>query len=84
MHSWIALFLAAAPPSPDMHHALHALATPTERFAVDGAIFHLHASDGIGRSRLAAGAERTLGVAATARNYNTVLKLRAMVDDAPG
>jgi len=36
----------------------------------------LHAPDGIGRSKLAAGLERLLGVPMTSRNWNTVMKLR--------
>ncbi|MGV3484502.1 MAG: DUF1697 domain-containing protein, partial [Planctomycetaceae bacterium] len=39
---------------------------------------YLHAPDGIGRSKLAADAERKLGRWATARNYATVQKLSEM------
>ncbi|HVW02493.1 MAG TPA: hypothetical protein VHB77_19210 [Planctomycetaceae bacterium] len=40
--------------------------------------FYLHTPDGIGRSKLAANAERHLAVAATARNSRTVEKLLEM------
>jgi uncharacterized protein (DUF1697 family) len=38
-------------------------------------VFYLHAPAGIGRSKLARKAEALLGVAATARNLNTVNRL---------
>lgn len=47
----------------------------TESYVLKGKLFFLHAPDGIGRSKLAATAERHLGVAATARNYRTVAKI---------
>jgi uncharacterized protein (DUF1697 family) len=40
----------------------------------------LHAPDGFGRSKLAAGLERKLGVPTTARNYSTIQNLSAMLD----
>ncbi len=71
-------FLASAPASPDLD-AIATLATATERYQLIGKVFYLHAPDGIGRSKLAAGAERKLGVSATARNYSTVLALSEML-----
>jgi uncharacterized protein (DUF1697 family) len=41
------------------------------------------APDGIGRSKLAMGAERKLGVVATARNYSTVEQLASMLASPP-
>ena len=55
--------------------ALDQAKTPTESYVLKGGVFFLHAPDGIGRSKLAATAERHLGVAATARNYRTVEKI---------
>jgi len=50
--------------------------SPPDRFHVDGKEIYLHHPNGLGRSRLSADYfERTLGVRATARNWNTVLKL---------
>ncbi len=54
------------------------LKSPTERYQLTEHVFYLHAPDGIGRSKLATKVEKLLGVAATARNYRTVVKLVAM------
>ena len=59
---------------------LQSLATETERYALVGNVFYLHAPDGIGRSKLAAKVEACLGVAVTARNLNTVNKLADMLN----
>lgn len=71
-------FLDSVPPRPD-RAALKALATETERFALKGRVFYLHAPDGIGRSKLAAAAERKIGVPMTMRNWRTVGKLRELL-----
>ena len=73
-HIW---FLSAKP-SPDLE-ALQALKTPDEEFALTGTTFNLYAPSGIGRSKLAAKVEKLLGVAATARNLNSVAKLCDMI-----
>jgi uncharacterized protein (DUF1697 family) len=67
-------FLAATPPQPDLE-ALAALRTGREGFALKARVFYLHTPDGFPGSKLAARAERLLGVAATARNWRTVNKL---------
>jgi len=56
-----------------------ALKSPREDFRLIQQVFYLHAPDGIGRSKLAEKVEKNLGVPATARNWNTVSKLLAMV-----
>jgi uncharacterized protein (DUF1697 family) len=71
------LFLEAAPATPDLA-GLEAVRGPRERFALDGAVLYLHVPEGLGRSELALRAERLLGVAATARNWNTVLALAGL------
>jgi uncharacterized protein (DUF1697 family) len=43
-------------------------------------VFYLYTPEGFGRSKLAARAEKLLGVPATARNWNTVLKLAQLSD----
>lgn len=68
------LFLADRPKSPDLK-ALEALRAKSERFALKGKVFYVHAPDGFGTSKLAARAERLLGVEATARNWRTVTTL---------
>lgn len=70
-------FLAAVPPCPNLD-TLEKLRGPGERFALMGDVCYLHAPDGIGRSKLAAGMERLLGVPMTSRNWNTVMKLREL------
>jgi uncharacterized protein (DUF1697 family) len=58
--------------------AMQALKSGTERFALKGRVLYLHTPDGLGRSKLAAAAERLLGVEATARNWRTVQALIAL------
>jgi uncharacterized protein (DUF1697 family) len=55
-------------------------ATDSEKYLLTDSAFYLHAPDGIGRSKLGAGVERCLGVAATARNWRTVSKIGEMLD----
>lgn len=70
-------FLDGAPLHPDLK-SLEALKADSERFKLAGKVFYLHAPEGFGRSKLAARAEKLLGVAASARNWNTVCKLAEM------
>jgi uncharacterized protein (DUF1697 family) len=72
-------FLDSPPKLPDLK-GLDRLALSTERYALIGFVFYLYTPDGFGRSKLAAGAERKLGVSATARNFTTILKLSEMLD----
>jgi uncharacterized protein (DUF1697 family) len=72
-----AFFLAERPKKPDAK-ALDAVKAPSERFALDGSVFYLHTPEGFGISKLAARAERLLGVDATARNWRTVRTLVEM------
>lgn len=72
------LFLAEVPQHPDLK-SLEALKTDSESFSLIGKVFYLHAPEGFGRSRLAARAEKLLGVVASGRNWNTVCKLAEMV-----
>jgi uncharacterized protein (DUF1697 family) len=70
-------FLAEEPPEPDMEK-LEAIKRENERFVLTDKVFYLHAPDGIGRSKLAAGVEKALGVAVTARNWRSVIKIMEM------
>ena len=67
-------FLAEKPKSPNLK-ALNELKTRSESFSLIEKLFYLHEPDGVGRSKLAAKAEKLLGVSATARNWRTVSKL---------
>ena len=60
---------------------LEALKSETEKYLIKGKILYLYAPDGIGRSKLAAGVEKHLGVPATGRNLNTVNKLIEMLEN---
>jgi len=70
-------FLASVPENPDLD-VLESLRAKSERVAVKRDVAYLHAPDGIGRSKLAAGMERTLGVAGTGRNWRSVCKILEM------
>src|ERR671916_1164691 len=72
-------FLASMPKNPDLD-ALESIRSDRERFALKDKVFYLHAPDGIGRSKLAANTEKLLGVAITGRNWRTVRKVMAMVE----
>jgi uncharacterized protein (DUF1697 family) len=70
-------FLAEPPKRPDLK-SLEALKAESERFALKRKVLYLHTPDGFGASKLAARAERLLGVEATARNWRTVTALLEM------
>lgn len=57
------------------------LAADDESFELAERAFYLHAPSGIGRSKLAAGFEKCLGVSATSRNWRSVEKLQSLVTD---
>lgn len=67
-------FLNAVPTAPD-EDTLREIKSETESYVLKGKLFYLYAPDGIGRSKLAARAEKLLGVEATGRNWRTVSKL---------
>src|SRR5918998_2031718 len=71
-------FLATMPKNPDLG-ALESIKSDREQFALKDRVFYLHAPDGIGRSKLAANAEKLLGVAITSRNWRTVCKVMTML-----
>jgi uncharacterized protein (DUF1697 family) len=62
--------------------ALDAAKAATENYVLTDRVLYLHAPDGVGRSKLAATAEKKLGVTATARNYRTVEKLLALASES--
>lgn len=71
-------FALSAEPSRDAVDALSAKAGATERVVVRGKVLYFHAPEGFGRSKLPPIVDRTLKVASTARNWNTVLKLNEL------
>lgn len=72
-------FLASVPPEPDLA-GIDKIRAASERWQLKGDVFYLHAPDGIGRSKLASGMERLLGVPMTGRNWNTVRKLKELIE----
>ncbi len=76
-------FLARSPKNPDLA-ALNKLKSDSETYVIDGKVVYLHAPDGIGRSKLAARAEKLLGVDATGRNWRTVTKVLDMAKQIDG
>lgn len=72
-------FLDNEPEDPDLK-SLEAIKKDTERFMLKRKTFYLHAPEGVGRSKLASRAEKILGVAATARNWRTIEKIKEMGD----
>lgn len=67
-------FMADAPSAPGLQK-LQSLQAASEQFRLIGPVFYLHAPDGIGRSKLAAGAEKCMGQPMTLRNWRTVCKI---------
>jgi uncharacterized protein (DUF1697 family) len=59
---------------------LNELRADTEAWKLTEGVFYLYAPAGIGRSKLAAEVETALDVTATARSWNPVSKLAAMVE----
>lgn len=72
-------FLAEEPASPDLD-ALERLRKPSERFTLKGRVFYLHAPEGVGRSKLFARIEKSLGVQGTARNWRSVRNILALAE----
>jgi len=72
------LFFLAEPATAADLNAMNALKAASERFVLKGRVLYLHTPDGFGSSKLAARAERLLGVDATARNWRTVTTLVEM------
>jgi len=60
---------------------LENLTIDSERYKLVGQVFYLHTPEGFGRSKLAAKIESCLGVSATARNLNTINKLKTMIEN---
>lgn len=73
--STLHLYFLNSPATAPKMDAIEEAKAATERFEITDSVFYLHAPDGVARSRLAANAERHLGVVTTARNYRTVSKL---------
>ena len=62
--------------------ALRAFAKKNERIEIIGKVAYLHTPDGFGTSKLAEKFDKGIGVENTARNWNTVLKLLELAEEA--
>jgi uncharacterized protein (DUF1697 family) len=69
------LFFLAQPAKAAQLDAMNELKSKSEEFVLKNKVLYFYAPNGFGTSKLAAKAERLLGVAATARNWRTVGKL---------
>lgn len=76
-------FLTETPENVDMEKLLR-LKSESEKFKLVNRVFYLYAPEGVGRSKLAAGAEKVLGVVMTDRNWKTVCKIRDLVENFQG
>ena len=74
-------FLKRRPEAPDRKR-LGAVRADSERYVLSEEAFYLHAPDGIGRSRLVAVAERSIGVPMTMRNWRTADRLAGLLREA--
>ena len=69
-----AAFLAETP-KPENVERVRSYAVDGEKLEVIDGVAYLHTPHGFGKSRMAAGFDKGIGVTNTARNWNTVLKL---------
>ncbi len=61
---------------------LEKLAVGREQLKLVGKVLYLYLPDGFGRSKLAIRTDKVIGVIASARNWNTVVKLRDLAEGA--
>lgn len=71
-------YLMKQTPDDKAIEALRAKADGPDDFQIRGRVLYYHTPQGISNARLFPKIERTLGVVATARNWNSVLKLQAL------
>lgn len=74
-----AAVLADDPPKGALE-TLHAVAKDGEQIEIVGRVAYLHTPHGFGTSKLAERFDKGIGVANTARNWNTVVKLAEMAE----
>lgn len=73
-------FLSKEPENVDFEKLAN-MKTESEHYCLTPQVFYLYAPEGVGRSKLAAGAEKIIGVDMTDRNWNTVCKLKDLVEN---
>ena len=72
-------FLSQPAPATDLDR-LEALKGESEQFHLQHQVFYLHAPNGIARSKLAARAEKLIGVDMTVRNLRSIEKILSLAD----
>jgi len=72
----------AAVPDEEKIKTLRSFAAKDERIEVIGKVAYLHTPNGFGTSKLAEKFDKGIGVANTARNWNTVVKLAELAEAA--
>ncbi len=75
------LFFLSEPPLHADRDGLNAAKLKSERWKIVDNVFYLHAPDGFGKSKLAARAEKLLGVSATARNWRTITNVMGLANE---
>jgi uncharacterized protein (DUF1697 family) len=81
----VMLILSKYPPKPDAAQALQERAMNGERVLLAGNALWIYFADGVAKSKLSpALLDRLIGSTATARNWNTVLKINELIDSAQG
>jgi uncharacterized protein (DUF1697 family) len=75
------LFFLAQPAKAAKLDAMIELKSKTEQFVLTNKVFYFYTPDGFGISKLAAKAEKLLGVDTTARNWRTVGKLLELANE---
>ncbi len=79
----VMLVLSKHPPKPEAAEALQERAVNGERVLMAGNALWIHFADGVAKSKLSpALLDRLIGSTATARNWNTVLKINELIDSA--
>ncbi len=76
--------LLEADPAKEKLDALQALCAHGDRLAVVETVAYIHTPNGFSKSQMGAKFDKGIGVANTARNWNTVLKLRDLAKKAGG
>lgn len=74
------LFFLAKPAKAAQLDAMNALKSKSEQFVLTSKVLYFYTPEGFGISKLAARADRLLGVDTTARNWRTVGKLLEMTE----
>ena len=73
-------FVCERPPTEAEQAVLAARDTFGDRWVIEGDVLYLHAPNGIGKSKFVEQIPRALKVPSTARNWRTVLAIRAMLE----